>query len=333
MSYTKKFLVLKEISSGWAVNGKGVSGVCRVETEAHVTTLNISLINFAAVSDGFYVAYAAFDGGEGKYIELGANPFTFETQFDGELMREGFACLIAFVNDEQVSSVAYGCCSSLNFTAENMARFISEHVKKTKTDDEKNKSVEQTEICAEKNEYDDETVATENYFLIEDANNQNAKITEEENEQAVCETDVSAEPESAEKCGGEETPPPSPENESAAADAQKDERGKYYLRVKSELDEIFTANPEDTTLTRCIPESKWVRINYAEGKHYVVGIVYDKMDTKYICYGVPAKYSPTPPKELDGFCSFIPLSLFEMKGDGYWMMFQDAATGECVHIK
>ena len=45
---------------------------------------------------------------------------------------------------------------------------------------------------------------------------------------------------------------------------------------------------------------------------------------------MPSVYSETPPKELDGYCSFIPLSVFDMKGDGFWMMFQDAVTGECI---
>ena len=62
----------------------------------------------------------------------------------------------------------------------------------------------------------------------------------------------------------------------------------------------------------------------------IVGLVKEGGKEKYICYGVPAVYSKEPPKELKGFCSFIPLSVFDMKGDGYWMMFQDAVTGECI---
>lgn len=61
-----------------------------------------------------------------------------------------------------------------------------------------------------------------------------------------------------------------------------------------------------------------------------MGLTEEKGRPKYICYGVPAKYSPYPPKELAGYCTFIPLSIFEMKGDGFWMLFQDAKTGECV---
>ena len=68
----------------------------------------------------------------------------------------------------------------------------------------------------------------------------------------------------------------------------------------------------------------------AENKFYVVGLVKENGVEKYICYGVPAKYSPEPPKELKGYASFIPLSVFDLQGDGYWMMFQDAQDGKCV---
>ena len=39
-----------------------------------------------------------------------------------------------------------------------------------------------------------------------------------------------------------------------------------------------------------------------------------------------------PPEAFKGKCSFLPLSLFDPDGKGYWMMFQDAETGQCVKI-
>ena len=73
-----------------------------------------------------------------------------------------------------------------------------------------------------------------------------------------------------------------------------------------------------------------MKINYSQSGYYVVGVINENKTPKYICYGVPAVYSKTPPKELDGFCTFIPLSIFSLDGDGFWMMFQDAVTGECI---
>ena len=101
--------------------------------------------------------------------------------------------------------------------------------------------------------------------------------------------------------------------------------------MKDELDKIFSENPEEDCLKSTVPQSRWVKIEYAGG-YYLVGVVEERKKPKYICYGVPAKYSPYPPKELAGYCTFIPLSVFEMKGDGFWMLFQSAETGECVHM-
>ena len=73
-------------------------------------------------------------------------------------------------------------------------------------------------------------------------------------------------------------------------------------------------------------------MNYAEGKYYTVGLIRLDGLPRYICYGVPGKYSLHPPNELAGYCSFLPLSLFDLKGDGYWMLYQDADTGDAVKM-
>ena len=77
-------------------------------------------------------------------------------------------------------------------------------------------------------------------------------------------------------------------------------------------------------------DSRFAKIAYSENKYYVVGVIKENDMEKYICYGIPDKFSEHAPKELEGYCSFIPLSVFELDGNGYWMMFQDACTGECL---
>lgn len=176
--------------------------------------------------------------------------------------------------------------------------------------------------------YDDETVATENYYLAEDADAENLKIKEENYERELHTDDFGADAESAAEKFREEKEEKIPENEERFAFFENDEN--YYLKVKAELDGIFETNPPEPALEKTLPESKWARINYGTDKYYVVGLVYEKNTPKYICYGVRAAYSEYPPKELAGYCSFIPLSVFEMRGNGFWMMFQDAKTGECV---
>ena len=71
---------------------------------------------------------------------------------------------------------------------------------------------------------------------------------------------------------------------------------------------------------------------FSRNKYYTVGVICDEKKPKYICYGVPAESRGEPPDALKGYCSFLPLSVFDLSGKGYWMMFQDAETGECVKI-
>ncbi len=150
--------------------------------------------------------------------------------------------------------------------------------------------------------YNDEAVATENYYdLDKDIEEKISKIQQSEQPVKPCENK---------------------ENFS--------EIRPYYKEVQQELSDLFLKFPHEECLERAFPKSKWAKINYSGEKYYVAGIVEENGYPKYICYGVPAKYSSVAPKELKGYCSFIPLSVFELKGDGYFMMFQDAITGECI---
>lgn len=106
----------------------------------------------------------------------------------------------------------------------------------------------------------------------------------------------------------------------------------YYDNSKEELDGLFAKFPQNRELNKLIPNSKWVKVSYGGEKYYTVGLIFEKEAPKYICYGVPGRYSKTPPKALDGYSSFLPLSLFDMLGDGYWMMYQNASTGDCVKV-
>lgn len=107
------------------------------------------------------------------------------------------------------------------------------------------------------------------------------------------------------------------------------EQGDYYQKVKDELRSLLNTYPKEIELIRSVPDSDWVKIDYSGGKHYAVGIIYSGERPAYICYGVPAKSSANPPEELKGYCSYLPTGGSE---DGYWMMYQDARTGECAEV-
>ncbi len=105
----------------------------------------------------------------------------------------------------------------------------------------------------------------------------------------------------------------------------------YYDTVKEEIEKLFGRFPHEPALEDLITDSRFVRVQYDErGKYYVVGVVYDQRDPAFICYGVPEPYAPAPPKELSGFSAFVPKNPARPYGDGYFMMFQSARTGQTL---
>ena len=179
--------------------------------------------------------------------------------------------------------------------------------------------------------YDDEVLATENYFSYDD------KIIKDEengydNAEFQDELPFDRDQKKANE-GGKNSD--SAQDETAFTDGEKLRSGledrPYYLSVRKELESVFSRFPHEKSLEQTLPNSVFVKIRYSKDKFYVVGLIKEEGVEKYLCYGVPATYSPDPPKELKGYCSFIPLSVFDLSGDGYWMMFQDAVSGKCIH--
>ena len=62
----------------------------------------------------------------------------------------------------------------------------------------------------------------------------------------------------------------------------------YYLSVRKELDGLFNDFPHESDLERNFYGSRFVKINYSKEKFYVVGLIPDSENRKYICYGVPS---------------------------------------------
>ena len=195
--------------------------------------------------------------------------------------------------------------------------------------------------------YDDELIAAENYYAFADADLSSLRIRP-----SAGMADAEEPPANAEAGeGGEGGNGPSfpPNTESGTGEGGEGERAaerassepkkppakqppRYYAKVQGDLRALFEQYPPEEELAACIPYSRWAKIAFARGKHYAVGVISDEGRPQYICYGVPAERLSEPPKALRGFCSFMPLSVFDLHGKGYWMMFQDADTGECIQI-
>lgn len=108
---------------------------------------------------------------------------------------------------------------------------------------------------------------------------------------------------------------------------------EFYNMISEQIDELFFKYPREERLEKLIFESKWVKVDYENnGHYYVIGLIYENSVLQYVCYGVPGEYSLEPPKELEKYSQWLPLNPKEPEGEGYWIMYQDADTGDAVEL-
>lgn len=108
---------------------------------------------------------------------------------------------------------------------------------------------------------------------------------------------------------------------------------EFYNMISEQIDELFIRYPREERLEKLIPESKWVKVDYEnEGRVYVIGLIYEDSVLQYVCYGVPGEYSIEPPRELEKYSQWLPLDPNEPMKDGYWIMYQDADSGDAVEL-
>lgn len=349
--FSKKILVIKQTAEGYSSGMKPVCGICRLEKENDVLTVFLSLIGFSAISAGEYRLYIVGDDKTLILQNLGKIPASSAFSFRNEIdLNKGVTAGIWAVQNDIPLLVACQKSDDATLSAKEYdaavindiiaARKLREREKEfvmptTPVKDEqkselgsKNYSAksEVSELSPILAAYNDEAVATENYFDKDKAIKQKLLCIKELSDEHIRRESDGDDSFRAQKTEKSQENLDFPENETHII------RGEvpYYLSVKSELDGIFSKFPAETTLEKAFSGSRFAKVYYAENKFYVVGLIKENGKEKYICYGVPSVYSETPPKELAGFCSFVPLSIFDLKGDGYFMMFQDAYTGKCV---
>lgn len=108
------------------------------------------------------------------------------------------------------------------------------------------------------------------------------------------------------------------------------EEENFYHDMKPHLDKIFAEGEEEEYLQALISNSKWTKVKLGKGEYYVVGIIREDDEIKYICYGVPGVFQEFPPKELSGYPVWFPLDENNPKGFGYWLSYQDAKSGDSI---
>ncbi|MBQ3596538.1 MAG: hypothetical protein II988_01835 [Clostridia bacterium] len=332
MSYSKSVIVLKQVAEGYSQTGKTISGIARIERDGEQCDFYLSIINLIAVNDARYHLLLCGKDGFCYYEDLGARPISIVRQiYPSQNLNDGFAVAIAFVKDNLPQIVAFSKTENFSLSLTDIRKTVAERfysiVKKDvqkQRESQKNLS-QKTELLT----YDDEAVATENYYQTELELNQKLLALKEmdverlhlENELSDCARQKETQETKANSC--------SAQNEKNFSNQKQPE---FYLQIKDKLEDIFLKFPSHDLLCHAFPDSRWAKIHFSLDKHYVVGEVKEEGRIKYICYGVPAVYGDVPPKQLSNYCSFIPLSMLDTKGKGYFMTFQDAVSGKCIPV-
>ena len=360
MNYIKKLCILKQVSPGFAADGRAVSALLTCEQFAGRVTLTLAMIGFAPLTAGRYRCVVCDGHGTAEVFDV-PSPAGAAVRRESALdVADGLGCAVFFVHGH-AACAAFGKCGDGAYdlkrfaalleaeeapaaNAANAAARTSKGKRPARGEDtaggaekdaDKNggqKGAESVHIAQNAKDeaeavhaapppegYDDELVADENYYAF--ANGGEDGKDEADGPAKAGETDAGtdAHDQSLFRFAGAEM-------------LREDERACYYDTVRAELEGLFAKYPPETALEQSIPRSRWARVDFAAGKYYVVGVVRGETHPLYICYGVPAERRQSPPEPLKKYSSYVPVSLFAPDGKGYWMMFQDAETGRCIHL-
>lgn len=102
----------------------------------------------------------------------------------------------------------------------------------------------------------------------------------------------------------------------------------FYDEIRPKIQKLFSSAERMTVLENKMPDTKWVKVPYEKNGYYVVGIIGSRPD--YVAYGLPGKNAAFPPEELGEGARWWAFDPEEEDGDGVWLLYQDARTGESV---
>lgn len=303
MSYTKNIAVIKGVQNGFSADGGALSGLIKAERYSSELRVEVSLINFAPLSEGRYVA-AVSDGPHTQLIEGGI----FEGRSDVDTSK-GFAAAVCFVKGG-VQLIATAVCGNFQSAVFGLKQEVE------RAEAIKNPQPQENKRAAPVVSYEDEALAEENYYEFE---------ASDEGGEPVCQNKEEEEDGCA-PCADEEGADHVKEAQSQINLA----RGGFYKKMRAEIEGLLSAYPPEEELCAAVDGSKWVKICYGEDSFYVFGVIFYEGEPKYICYGIPAKDSTSPPASMQGMASF--LGVKTQHGTGFWVIYQDADTGASVQI-
>lgn len=100
----------------------------------------------------------------------------------------------------------------------------------------------------------------------------------------------------------------------------------FYIGIMDKIEEMMTIYPADEELDDLLEGGNFVKIPYDETDYYSVGTLTSNGKVVYVVYAIKGKSGIAPPKETAEAAQFLPTD----NGNGYWVIMQDASSGDIV---
>ena len=233
MSFEKKVLVLKQVDGAFSLNGKTASGIFRLETDCGTSTLYLSVVNLVSAETSEYMLGVLDSNGKLSVFPLGSRPTSFrQTLISPIPFSSGISAGVYSVKDFLPSLILFSA-DGLGYDAQK--RFRSALCDKCLAD---KKSAEKEILKA----YDDEAVASENYYELDESIYKKIKtLSGREDELLRFENfdDGSANEKEKEK---ERIYASGFQDEKFASESvEYSARNPYYEKAKPELDKLYSS--------------------------------------------------------------------------------------------
>lgn len=333
MSYQKQILTVKEVQKGYSTASK-LSGIATFEYDDGFLSANVDFFALKDLTDGEYQFKICID--DTVYLgDIGqsGSGFTTKIEISQPIKKLSVDFLLLHVdtslkNPPIIVAFADG-------TKRHNLSFFKDGIEKDFLTQKESKTLLATKITdpvTGVNQYDDEQIATVNYYdtavNIDDSDRvTNSFMENSSGEQFIDGKDAfvkesDREIQKEEICGFSVF-----QNEANACFGQE---RPYYQEIKPDLDNIFSTCKQNHTLSNSLLNSTFYDYVDQSGNSVAIGVIKEQDIVKYVCYGIKVDFYSNQQNNLNGYATFIPISIYEMSGDGYWVIFQDAVTGKCV---
>ena len=291
----RKNMLLKKTLVLSSVNGGNEKAVINFEKDRGDIVGQVKLYNFKDEPNG--ILSLGLKEGEKVHkaglTKIGGYKYSF--CFNVPLELQNFSCAVININHGEVTALVHGSTENTKISDQILAQAVMEI--------DNAQTVEQVE-----------KVLDDNNVILQDQ-----ELIEQEIENSLCNSSC------GDKCSTCKY------RYAFFTDEEQKVEDSFYGSISEDIQKLFDTYTEEEFLCQIIPFSKWVKIENDENDdYYVLGLIYENDEVRYICYGVPSMYTDTPPLELKGYAEWLPLDSTKETEYGYWITYQDAKTGENV---